>query len=223
MLLMTETTFDANVQIVESADGGGKDYFIEGVFMQDTVKNRNGRVYPKPVMERQLKAYNEAFVGRKRALGELGHPENPSVNLERVSHNIQKLEYTSATDVSGKAKLMDTPYGNIAKSFVREGIELGVSTRGLGSIKESAGARVVQNDFFLSAIDIVADPSAPSAFVSGIMEGKEWVIVDGVLVEQDLAKLQDQINKDVRNGGSTLAEANIFTHLDVLLANAKRL
>ncbi len=223
MLLMTETTFDANVQIVESADGGGKDYFIEGVFMQDTVKNRNGRVYPKPVMERQLKAYNESFVGRKRALGELGHPENPSVNLERVSHNIQKLEYTSATDVSGKAKLMDTPYGNIAKSFVREGIELGVSTRGLGSVKESAGARVVQNDFFLSAIDIVADPSAPSAFVSGIMEGKEWLIVDGVLVEQDLAKLQAQVNKDVRNGGSTLAEANIFTHVDALLANVKRL
>ncbi len=222
MQLITEMTHDAKIQIVEGAEGH-KDYYIEGVFMQSDIKNRNGRIYPKPVMERQLKAYNESFVGRKRALGELGHPENPSVNLERVSHNITVLEYANNTDITGKAKLMDTPYGNIAKSFVREGVELGVSSRGLGSIKESAGARVVQNDFFLSAIDIVADPSAPSAFVSGIMEGKEWIIVDGVLVEQDLKQLQDQINKDVRNGGAALAEANVFANLDKLLANAKRL
>lgn len=222
MQLITEMTHDAKAQIVESADGG-KEYFIEGIFMQSDIKNRNGRIYPKPVMERQLKAYNEAFVGRKRALGELGHPENPSVNLERVSHNIVTLEYKGVNDIHGKAKLMDTPYGNIAKSFVREGVELGVSSRGLGSIKESAGARVVQNDFFLSAVDIVADPSAPSAFVNGIMENKEWIIVDGVLVEQDLNELQDMINKDTRNGGAALAEANVFNHLDALLANAKRL
>lgn len=225
MQLITEMTYDSKVQIVESADGG-KDYFIEGIFMQSDMKNRNGRIYPKPVMERQLTSYNENFVGRKRALGELGHPENPSVNLERVSHNIVMLEYKNNTDIHGKAKLMDTPYGNIAKSFVREGVELGVSSRGLGSIKESAGARVVQNDFFLSAVDIVADPSAPSAFVSGIMEGKEWIIVDGVLVEQDLAALQDQINKDTRNGGAALAEANVFSNFELLKAmeaNAKRL
>ena len=222
MQLITEKTYDAKTVIVESSDGG-KDYFIEGVFMQSDVKNRNGRIYPKPVMERQLLAYNSDFVGRKRALGELGHPENPSVNLERVSHNIVVLEYKTSTDIHGKAKLMDTPYGNIAKSFVREGVELGVSSRGLGSIKESAGARVVQNDFFLSAVDIVADPSAPSAFVNGIMENKEWIIVDGVLVENDLDKLQDQIDKDTRIGGASYAEAMVFSHLDQLLANAKRM
>lgn len=222
MQLITEKTYDAKVQIVESAEGV-KDYFIEGVFMQSDIKNRNGRIYPKPVMERQLKAYNENFVGRKRALGELGHPENPSVNLERVSHNIVTLEYKGQTDIYGRAKLMDTPYGNIAKAFVREGVELGVSSRGLGSIKESSGARVVQNDFFLSAVDIVADPSAPSAFVNGIMENKEWILVDGVLVEQDLTKLQNQIDKDTREGGAAFAEAMAFNHLDKLLANAKRL
>lgn len=222
MQLITEKTYDAQVQIVENAEGM-KDYFIEGVFMQSDVKNRNGRIYPKPVMERQIKSYNADFVGRKRALGELGHPENPSVNLERVSHNIVVLEYKTSTDIHGKAKLMDTPYGNIAKAFVREGVELGVSSRGLGSIKESAGARVVQNDFFLSAVDIVADPSAPSAFVNGIMENKEWIIVDGVLVEQDLNELQDKINKDTRIGGASYAEAMAFSHLDKLLANAKRM
>lgn len=222
MQLITEKSYDAQVQIVESSEGI-KDYFIEGVFMQSDVKNRNGRIYPKQVMERQIKSYNSDFVGRKRALGELGHPENPSVNLERVSHNIVTLEYKSHTDIHGKAKLMDTPYGNIAKSFVREGVELGVSSRGLGSIKESAGARVVQNDFFLSAVDIVADPSAPSAFVNGIMENKEWIIVDGVLVEQDLNKLQDQINKDTRIGGTEFAESMAFYHLDKLLANAQRI
>lgn len=222
MQLISEMSHDAQVNIVESADGN-KDYFIEGIFMQSEIKNRNGRIYPKPVMENQLREYNKTFVNRKRALGELGHPENPSVNLERVSHNIVVLEYKSNTDIHGKAKLMDTPYGNIAKSFVREGVELGVSSRGLGSIKESAGARVVQNDFLLSAIDIVADPSAPSAFVNGIMEGKEWIIVDGVLVEQDLHQMQDMIDSDTRKGGVALAEANVFNNLDILLANANKM
>lgn len=222
MQLMTELVHDAKTQIVENASGE-KEYFIEGIFLQSDLKNRNGRIYPGAVMESQIKAYNETFVGRKRALGELGHPENPSVNLERVSHNIVTLEYANKTDVHGKAKLIDTPYGNIAKSFVREGIELGVSSRGLGSIRESNGARIVQNDFYLSAVDIVADPSAPSAFVNGIMENKEWIIVDGVLVEQDLATLQDQINKDVRSNGTAFADANVFNHLDKILENAKRI
>jgi len=215
MQLITEMTNDAKVLIVEGTDGK-KEYFIEGVFMQSDLKNRNGRVYPKPVMESQVKAYNENFVGRTRALGELGHPENPSVNLERVSHNITVLEYKTSTDVYGKAKLMDTPYGAIAKEFVREGIELGVSSRGLGSIKESAGERIVQNDFFLSAIDIVADPSAPSAFVSGIMEGKEWIMVEGVLVEQELEMLQDKINERTRTEGALRAEQMVFLDMDQL-------
>ena len=223
MQLIAETCYDTSAQILESASGGDKEYYIEGVFMQDTIKNRNGRIYPKPVLEAQIKAYTKTFVNRKRALGELGHPANPDVNLERVSHNIVDLSYVNETDVSGKAKLIDTPYGNIAKSFVREGIEMGVSTRGLGSVKESAGARVVQSDFFLSAVDIVADPSAPSAFVNGIMEGKEWILVDGVLVEQDLEKLQAQIDKDASVGGIALAESSVFAHLDKLLENAKKL
>lgn len=222
MKLITETVYEAEAQIVESAEGS-KDYFISGVFMQSEVKNRNGRIYPKKVMEAQVKSYSETFVGRKRALGELGHPDNPSVNLERVSHNIESLSFANDTDIVGKAKLMDTPYGNIAKSFVREGIELGVSSRGLGSVKESAGARVVQGDFYLTAVDIVADPSAPSAFVNGIMEGKEWIIVDGVLVERDLKELQEKIDKDTRAGGTAFAESNVFNNLDVLLINAQRL
>jgi len=220
--LISEITHDTTTQIVESTKGE-KEYFIEGIFMQSDLKNRNGRIYPKPVMEGQVKAYNESFVGRKRALGELGHPDNPAVNLERVSHNITTLEYKNNTDVHGKAKLMDTPYGNIAKSFVREGVELGVSSRGLGSIKESSGTRVVQNDFFLSAIDIVADPSAPSAFVNGIMEGKEWILVDGVLVEEDLDKLQNIIDAESRTKDAKFAESNVFSNLDIILANAHRL
>lgn len=213
MKLITETVHDAKTVIQEGANGE-KEIFIEGIFMQSDIKNRNGRVYPTPVLDGQLKEYNSTFVSRKRALGELGHPENPSVNLERVSHNIVELKYESKTDVYGKAKLMDTPYGNIAKSFVREGIELGVSSRGLGSIRESSGTKVVQGDFRLSAIDIVADPSAPKAFVSGIMECKEWIIVDGVLTERELGELKDEIDDQTKKYGALVAEGNIFKMLD---------
>ena len=213
MKLITETVHDAKTVIQEGANGE-KEYFIEGVFMQSDIKNRNGRVYPTPVLDGQLKEYNTSFVSRKRALGELGHPENPSVNLERVSHNIIELKYESKTDVYGKAKLMDTPYGAIAKSFVKEGIELGVSSRGLGSIRESSGSKIVQNDFRLSAIDIVADPSAPKAFVNGIMESREWILVDGVLTERELESLKDEVDEQTKKYGALVAEANIFKMLD---------
>ena len=214
MKLITETIFEGAKSVISEGANGEKEYFIEGIFMQDTVKNRNGRVYPKPVMEAQLKVYNETFVSRNRALGELGHPENPSVNLERVSHNIVSLNYGGTTDIYGKAKLMDTPYGSIAKSFVREGIELGVSTRGLGSLRESSGAKVVQNDFILTAVDIVADPSAPKAFVNGIMESREWIIVDGVLTEQELGDLKSEIDTQTSKFGALIAENNVMKMME---------
>lgn len=213
MKLITETVHEAKTVIVE-ATTGEKEYFIEGVFMQSDIKNRNGRIYPTPILDGQLKEYNTTFISRKRALGELGHPENPSVNLERVSHNIVELKYESKTDVYGKAKIIDTPYGAIAKSFIKEGIELAVSSRGLGTVKESSGSKIVQGNFRLSAIDIVADPSAPKAFVNGIMESREWLIVDGVVTEQELSDIQDEINKQSNEFGALVAESNIFKMLD---------
>ena len=221
MQFMSEV-FDESKTIIVEGTGGEKDYFIEGVFMQSDIKNRNGRIYPGSIMESQVGSYNTTFVERNRAYGELDHPAGPSVNLDRVSHNIVSLR-KEGHDVMGKAKLMDTPMGNIAKAIVREGCQLGVSSRGLGSIKESEGARVVQGDFRLTAIDIVGDPSAPSAFVNGIMEGREWIIVDGVLVEQDLDALQAMVDEDTRKGGAVYAEANIMSNIGKMLDNAKRL
>lgn len=214
MKLFTETAFEHAKSVIAEGANGEKEFYIEGVFMQSEVKNRNGRIYPKPVLENQVNKYNQTFVQRKRALGELGHPENPSVNLERVSHNITELKYQSHTDVFGRAKLMDTPYGNIAKNFVSEGIELGVSTRGLGSLRESNGARIVQNDFMLTAVDIVADPSAPKAFVNGLMENREWLIVDGVLQECELDELRQNVNKATKQNNTLFAEQNIFKMLE---------
>ena len=212
MKLITDIIEESRL-IVEDAENGSKNYFIEGIFMQSGVKNRNGRIYPNEVLDGQVSQYNENFVKRGRAMGELGHPENPTVNLERVSHNIVKLNRESSNDVMGRAKLLDTPYGNIAKSLVREGIQLGVSSRGLGSIKESGGAHVVQNDFYLAAVDIVADPSAPSAFVNGIMENKEWVLVDGVLTEQDIQRIKDDVNEAARSGRTEQEVVAIFQKL----------
>jgi len=168
------------VQLVtEARDDGSKDFFIEGIFMQGDIKNRNGRVYPQQVLAKEVSRYNEEVIKKNRAYGELGHPAGPSINLERVSHMIKELKQDGANFV-GKAKIMDTPYGQIVKNLMTEGATLGVSSRGMGSLKDVGGAQQVQNDFYLAtAADIVADPSAPDAFVKGIMEGVEWVCVDG--------------------------------------------
>ena len=177
MKLIAETNFDnVNVDIQEAADGKGKNYFIEGIFMQGCIKNRNGRMYPMETLDKEVSRYNDTFVKNNRAYGELGHPEGPTINLERVSHMMKSLK-REGNDYVGKAKIMDTPYGKIVKSLIDEGANLGVSSRGMGSLRmNSDGINEVQGDFQLAtAGDIVADPSAPNAFVNGVMEGVEWV------------------------------------------------
>ena len=177
MKLIAETNFDSiRPVITEAKDGKGKDYFIEGIFMQGGIKNRNGRMYPMETLDKEVGRYNDTFVKNNRAYGELGHPDGPTINLERVSHMIKDLR-REGQDYIGKAKVMDTPYGKIVKSLIDEGASLGVSSRGMGSIKQTAeGINEVQGDFQLAtAGDIVADPSAPNAFVNGVMEGVEWI------------------------------------------------
>jgi hypothetical protein len=189
--LITEVTQDVDV-VCESKDGD-EQLYIEGIFMQSEKMNRNGRIYPKDTLVKEATRYNKEFVQTHRAMGELGHPEGPSVNLDRVSHLITKLE-TRDNDVYGKAKLLETPTGKIAKSLIKEGVKLGVSTRGMGSIQRKDGANIVGEDFMLAAVDIVADPSAPDAFVNGIMEGKEWVWQNGALKEVQIESYKNQIN-----------------------------
>lgn len=177
MKLISEVTFnDIAPVIVEAKDGGKKEHFIEGVFMQGAIQNRNGRMYPMETLQKEVDRYNDQFVSKNRAYGELGHPDGPTINLERVSHMIKSLK-TEGNDIVGKAKIMDTPYGKIVKSLIDEGAQLGVSSRGMGSLKQnSEGINEVQGDFQLAtAGDIVADPSAPNAFVNGVMEGVEWI------------------------------------------------
>lgn len=192
MKLITETIQDINI-LTEEKDGK-KSYFIEGVFMQAESKNRNGRVYPIAVMEKELGRYNTDYVKTNRAMGELGHPEGPTVNLERVSHLIKDLRLEK-NDVYGKAKILDTPYGKIVRNLIDEGVKLGVSSRGMGSLKEQDGVNVVQEDFMLAAVDVVADPSAPNAFVNGIMEGREWIWDNGVLKPVEIEKYKATIEK----------------------------
>ena len=184
MKLISEEVCSAEYLVEEK--NGKKNYTIKGVFLQSKIKNRNGRVYPKDILMTEVKRYNSEFINKNRAFGELGHPDGPTVNLERVSHMIKKL-YPDGDNFIGEAKIMDTPYGKIVKGLIDEGAQLGVSSRGMGSIEQRNGASYVKNDFMLAtAADIVADPSAPQAFVEGIMEGKEWVWDNGVLVEQDI-------------------------------------
>ena len=172
-----------------------KSYFIEGIFMQAEQKNRNGRVYPKEVLMNEVDRYNKEYVAKNRALGELNHPQGPTVNLDRVSHMIKELRQ-QGDDVYGKAKIMDTPMGDIAKNLIKEGAKLGVSSRGMGSLKQNKnGVNEVQKDFMLAAVDIVADPSAPNAFVNGIMEGAEWVWDGGVLREKQISEYHKEISK----------------------------
>ena len=181
--------------IVEQNEKGEKDYFIEGIFMQSEIKNRNGRIYPKEVIQKEVKRYNKEFVEQDRAFGELGHPEGPTINLDKVSHMITKLE-EDGNNFVGRAKILSTPMGKIAQSLLGEGVKLGVSSRGVGSLKPTReGYSVVGEDFMLAtAADIVADPSAPDAFVSGIMEGKDWVWDNGILREKLAEKTYKQIN-----------------------------
>ena len=180
--------------ITEEADNGKKNYKIRGVFMQADIKNRNGRVYPYDVLEKEVRKYNKNFINEKRAYGELGHPDGPTVNLERVSHMITKL-HPDGKNFIGEAKILGTPMGNIVKNLMDEGAKLGVSSRGMGSLDSKNGANYVRDDFYLAtAADIVADPSAPNAFVEGIMEGKEWVWNNGSLVEAHVADLKKKFD-----------------------------
>jgi len=177
MKLITEHTDD--IQIITEEKEGKKSYFIEGVFMQSDIKNRNGRVYPTSVLVKEATRYNKEFVEANRAMGELGHPEGPQLNLDRVSHIIKEMKI-DGKNIWGRAKVMDTPYGKIVKNMIDEGVKFGVSSRGVGSLKTTKdGINEVQNDFNLAAVDIVADPSAPDAFVEGVMEGKEWALENG--------------------------------------------
>ena len=179
--------------IVEENENGKKDYFIEGVFMQSEIKNRNGRVYPKDVMKKEVARYNKEFVEKDRAFGELGHPDGPTINLDKVSHMITKLE-EDGNNYVGRAKILTTPNGQIVRNLIDDGAKLGVSSRGLGSLEQKNGAQVVKNDFQLAtAADIVADPSAPEAFVEGIMEGVEWYYESGILKARDFEQMRDDL------------------------------
>ena len=192
MKLITETIED--VKLLTEERDGKKLLYIEGVFLQSELKNRNGRMYPFSVLEREVGRYNEEYVQSKRALGELGHPDGPTINLDRVSHRIVSLK-AEGNNFIGKAQILDTPMGNIAKNLLGEGVQLGVSSRGMGSIQKVEDCNVVADDFMLTtAADIVADPSAPDAFVNGIMEGKEWVWSNGILKEAEVAKYKGVID-----------------------------
>ena len=208
MKLITETIENIEVLTEENANGK-KDYKIRGVFMQADIKNRNGRVYPVQTLAKEVKRYTSEFINKKRAFGELGHPDGPTVNLERVSHMITSLK-PEGKNFIGEAKIMDTPYGKIVKNLIDEGAQLGVSSRGMGSLQSGSNGSVVGKDFYLAtAADIVADPSAPDAFVEGIMEGKEWVWDNGVLKSMEVEKYKEEIEKTKR---AELAEtkASIF-------------
>ena len=193
MKLITEEI--SNVQIITEGKGANKKLYIEGVFLQGDIKNRNGRMYPMETLSREVKRYNETFVKKGRALGELGHPDGPTVNLDRVSHKITSL-VQEGSNFKGKAQILNTPMGKIASSLLDEGVMLGVSSRGVGSLRTTnEGHKVVGEDFMLAtAADIVADPSAPDAIVQGIMEGKEWVWEGGILREQLAERTQKRIN-----------------------------
>jgi hypothetical protein len=204
MKLITETIEDIEV-LTEANTAGVKQYKIRGVFMQADIKNRNGRVYPVDTLTKEVVRYNEQFINKKRAFGELGHPDGPTVNLERVSHMITSLK-SEGKNFIGEAKIMDTPYGKIVKNLIDEGAQLGVSSRGMGSISNGTVGR----DFYLAtAADIVADPSAPDAFVEGIMEGKEWVWDNGILKSMEVEQYKQKIENTKR---AKLAEvkASIF-------------
>ena len=204
MKLISEEISQAEYLVEET--NGKKNYKIKGVFLQSDIKNRNGRIYENDILQKEVKRYNQEFINKKRAFGELGHPDGPTVNLERVSHMITKLE-PEGKNFIGEAKIMDTPYGKIVKGLIDEGAQLGVSSRGMGSLVQKNGANYVGKDFYLAtAADIVADPSAPDAFVEGIMENKEWVWDNGVIKAQDIEEYKEHIQEAKR---LKLAEAKV--------------
>ena len=194
MKLISESIEDVDY-LIEDDDSGKKNYKIKGPFLQAEIKNRNGRIYPLNILEKEVNRYNKEYIQKNRAFGELGHPDGPTVNLERVSHLITKL-YPDGNNFIGEAKVMDTPYGKIVKNLIDEGAKLGVSSRGMGSLVPQRGAHVVKDDFYLAtAADIVADPSAPNAFVEGIMEGKEWVWDNGAVKEMDIDAYKKELDR----------------------------
>ena len=202
--------------ITENKEGGGKNYKIRGVFMQADIKNRNGRVYPMEVLEKEVGKYNKNFIQQKRAFGELGHPDGPTVNLERVSHMITSLT-PDGKNFMGEAKIMDTPMGKIVKNLMDEGAKLGVSSRGMGSLNQKGGTNYVRDDFYLAtAADIVADPSAPNAFVEGIMEGKEWVWDNGIIKEAEIAEMKQRIDDKTRQKQANIAALEFANFLKKL-------
>ena len=217
MKLISEYTEDNLEVLTEARKDGGKSYSIEGVFMSAEQKNRNGRIYPKDVMEGAVNKYNVEQVQKGRAVGELNHPEGPTVNLDKVSHKIESLKW-QGNDVVGKATILETPMGQIVKGLLDGGVKLGVSTRGMGNLQRSNDAMVVKGDFLLNAVDIVQDPSAPSAFVNGVMEGVEWVWNNGIIEPQAIEKMETEIKKAPR---ADLYEAQVreFKNFLSLLKN----
>lgn len=193
MKLITET-IEQTETIIESNEAGGKNYFIKGVMMESGVVNRNGRLYKSDTLLKEAKRYVSEYVDKKRALGELNHPSGPTVNLDRVSHIITNLN-ENGNQIIGRAKIIDTPMGKIVKNLIDEGAQLGVSSRGMGSLKKEGNVNIVQPDFTLAAIDIVADPSAPNAFVNGILEGKEWIWDNGILKEHQIQNYSNQLKR----------------------------
>ena len=195
-----------NAEYIVEENNGKKEYKIRGIFLQSDIKNRNGRIYENDILAKEVNRYDKEFIQKGRAFGELGHPDGPTVNLERVSHMIKALT-PEGKNFIGEAKIMDTPYGKIVKNLIDEGATLGVSSRGMGSLVQKGGANYVGKDFYLAtAADIVADPSAPDAFVEGIMEGKEWVWDNGVLLEKDIEAWKSEIQKAKSHA---LAEAKV--------------
>ena len=208
MKLISEEIRDAEYITEDTANG--KKYKIKGVFLQSDIKNRNGRVYPNEILAKEVKRYTREFIDKKRAFGELGHPDGPTVNLERVSHMIENLS-PEGKNFIGTAKIMDTPYGKIVKGLIDEGAQLGVSSRGMGSLIQRNGANYVKDDFYLAtAADIVADPSAPDAFVEGIMENKEWVWDNGVLIQKDIEAWKHEIQV-AKQRSLDEAKLNVFS------------
>ena len=218
MKLISEFT-ETNLEcLIEKKENGDKNYVIEGVFAQADQKNRNGRVYPKPIMENAVNKYVQTQVSKKRAVGELNHPEGPTVNLDKVSHLITDLKL-EGNDVIGKAQILDTPMGKIVKGLLEGGVQLGVSTRGMGSLENRNGVAYVKDDFILSTVDIVQDPSAPDAFVNGIMEGVDWVWNNGILEPQVIEDMETEIKKAPKAYSSAVQIREFKNFLSLIKSN----
>lgn len=196
---MTEMVDQVSSIIEEDTSSGEKRMFLEGIFLQDTLKNRNGRAYPKNVMTEAVRKYKTDYIDTKRSISELNHPTSPQVNPERASHMITSIK-ESGNNWIGRAKILNTPMGSIVKNLINDGVSMGVSSRGLGAVKESGGTNVVQSGYYITAIDVVSDPSAPDAFVNGIMENKEWIFENGILIEREIDMIQKLVDEGVKCG-----------------------